>query len=370
MSAVTSASVRQDWDAHIHDLDISTHEAGTPGFFADLDVYHFEKLHHLLRLVDFDALAAAPCSMSGVGLAWRSSDSPEAAPALSASTSRSRPPSYRNRISGHQRLSAPLAVAGGETLPFRDDTFDFVYAHGVIQYAADDRRVVSECHRVLRPGGLALFQVYNRVSWLHLLSNVMRVPLEHEDAPVLRRYSIGEFRALLGRFSTVEIIPERFPVKSRLHKGWKGTLFNVGFVGPFMLSRAHGSADLAGTSSRSAGNRAGDMTDLVSIPLVKTHALGNDFLLARADGVGDRTDLPDLARRACDRHRGIGADGLMILESTPDGAETRLFNADGGEAEVSGNGVRKTRRRVARARARAPPWRPGRHRHGRRAEAA
>ncbi len=112
-------------------------------------------------------------------------------------------------------------------MPFPDNTFDFVYAHGVVQYAADDRGVVAECRRVLRPGGLAMFQVYNRVSWLHLLSKVMKVPLEHEDAPVLRRYSIPEFRTLCGQFSSVEIVPERFPVKSRLHKGWKGAVYNA-----------------------------------------------------------------------------------------------------------------------------------------------
>ena len=62
---------------------------------------------------------------------------------------------------------------------------------------------------------------------------ITAVPLEHEDAPVLRRYSIGEFRQLMAPFASVEIVPERFPVKSRLHKGWKGALFNAGFVGAF-----------------------------------------------------------------------------------------------------------------------------------------
>jgi hypothetical protein len=78
-----------------------------------------------------------------------------------------------------------------------------------------------------------MFQVYNRISWLNALSKVMKTPLEHEDAPVLKRYSIGEFRALLSGFSSVEIVPERFPVKSRLHKGWKGAAFNTFFVGTF-----------------------------------------------------------------------------------------------------------------------------------------
>ena len=50
----TAADVRAYWNQHIHDLDISREAPGTPGFFADLDQYHFEKLHHLLRLVDFE----------------------------------------------------------------------------------------------------------------------------------------------------------------------------------------------------------------------------------------------------------------------------------------------------------------------------
>ena len=61
----------------------------------------------------------------------------------------------------------------------------------------------------------------------------MKVPLEHEDAPVLRKYSAGEFRALLRDFRDVRIVEERFPVKSRLHGGWKGLLFNTLFVGTF-----------------------------------------------------------------------------------------------------------------------------------------
>jgi len=46
--------VRAYWNEHIHDLDVSRQPPGSRGFFADLDQYHFEKLHHLLRLVDFD----------------------------------------------------------------------------------------------------------------------------------------------------------------------------------------------------------------------------------------------------------------------------------------------------------------------------
>jgi diaminopimelate epimerase len=72
---------------------------------------------------------------------------------------------------------------------------------------------------------------------------------------------------------------------------------------------------------------------------VKAHAYGNDFLYVRSSSVVDAR-LDRLAVEICDRHTGIGADGLIVYETTADGAAMRLFNADGGRAEVSGNGVR------------------------------
>jgi ubiquinone/menaquinone biosynthesis C-methylase UbiE len=133
----------------------------------------------------------------------------------------------------HQQLTMHLAVADGEVLPFQDNSFDYVFAHGVVQYTDDDRALVEQCRRVLRPGGTAFFQVYNRVSWLNALSKLMKVDLEHVDAPVLGKYSHAEFARLLTGFSRVELLTERFPVRSRLHGGWKGALFNGVFVGTF-----------------------------------------------------------------------------------------------------------------------------------------
>lgn len=75
------------------------------------------------------------------------------------------------------------------------------------------------------------------------------------------------------------------------------------------------------------------------ITFAKAHAYGNDFLYVReSEVVGVR--LPDLAVEMCDRHTGVGADGLIVYEQNPAGASMLLFNADGGHAEVSGNGVR------------------------------
>jgi diaminopimelate epimerase len=76
------------------------------------------------------------------------------------------------------------------------------------------------------------------------------------------------------------------------------------------------------------------------IRLVKAHAYGNDFLLTRADALTRGANGPAFARAVCDRHRGIGADGLITLEERPDGTRMDLLNADGSYSEVSGNGVR------------------------------
>ena len=132
-------------------------------------------------------------------------------------------------------LPSELMVMNGEALEFHEASFDVVYAHGVIQYTADARKMIDEAFRVLKPGGVFIGMVYNRKGWLNVMSKFFKVGLEHEDAPVLRKYTIGEFRKLLAAFSEITILPERFPVKSRLHGGLKGVLFNTVFVGTFNL---------------------------------------------------------------------------------------------------------------------------------------
>ena len=75
------------------------------------------------------------------------------------------------------------------------------------------------------------------------------------------------------------------------------------------------------------------------IGFAKAHAYGNDFLYVRKAEVEDAA-LDALAREMCDRHTGVGADGLIVYETTDERVSMRLFNADGSRAEVSGNGVR------------------------------
>jgi ubiquinone/menaquinone biosynthesis C-methylase UbiE len=228
-------AIRAYWNEHIHDLAVATAPVGSPDFFRQLDEYRYEKLNYLTQVIDFASyrgkhllevgcgtgidlvrFAQAGARVTGVDLAPVSID-------------------LARRNFEQRGLVADLLVMNGEALLFEDDSFDVVYAHGVLQYTADAPRMISELHRVLRPGGEAILMVYNRRSWLNALSKVMQVELEHEDAPVLRKYTIKEFREMLQLFSVVRMVPERFPVKTRLHKGLKARLYNDFFVRAFQI---------------------------------------------------------------------------------------------------------------------------------------
>ena len=76
------------------------------------------------------------------------------------------------------------------------------------------------------------------------------------------------------------------------------------------------------------------------ITLVKAHAFGNDFLLVDEEALPSETDRPAFARAVCERHRGIGGDGLIAHYAARHAVRMSLLNADGSYSEVSGNGVR------------------------------
>jgi len=79
----------------------------------------------------------------------------------------------------------------------------------------------------------------------------------------------------------------------------------------------------------------------MSVPFTKASACGNDFLIL--DGAHAPADLHEFSKRICDRHNGVGADGVeWLFPATNADADihARLINADGSEAEISGNGTR------------------------------
>src|SRR5450631_312854 len=84
------------------------------------------------------------------------------------------------------------------------------------------------------------------------------------------------------------------------------------------------------------------MPENTKIPFLKLHGAKNDFLLTYQEDA-PANGLPETAVAICDRYTGVGADGWMLVDRTsgPDfDASIRLFNSDGSEPELSGNGTR------------------------------
>jgi diaminopimelate epimerase len=81
--------------------------------------------------------------------------------------------------------------------------------------------------------------------------------------------------------------------------------------------------------------------DMVMLRFTKMNGAGNDFVMID-NRAGDVQLSREQIARICDRHRGVGADGILLIENAKNDADFRMryYNADGGEAEMCGNGAR------------------------------
>jgi diaminopimelate epimerase len=78
----------------------------------------------------------------------------------------------------------------------------------------------------------------------------------------------------------------------------------------------------------------------MNLPFIKANACGNDFLLIDGSLVS-KSEMKAITQRVCDRHRGVGADGVeWLFPSDEADVYAHLINSDGSDAEVSGNGTR------------------------------
>jgi len=226
-------AVRAYWNEHIHDLEIAKSPLGSPGFFRELEAYRYDKLRYLPAIVDADGLSGTRLLEIGCGVGTDLARFARAGASTVGIDLAETAVDLARQNFQLQGLPGELRVMDGEELEWADETFDLVYAHGVLQYTVDPVRMIQEMHRVLKHGGRAVVMMYNRRSWLRWVSRWSRVQLEHEEAPVYRQVTLAELQRLLSPFQAVTILPERFPVPTRLHSGFKAALYNQVFVRAF-----------------------------------------------------------------------------------------------------------------------------------------
>ena len=225
--------VRDYWDRNVDAWKIATHAPGSPEFFLETEQYRFEKLHYLTKVIDFSSFTGKKLLEVGCGLSNDLSRFAKGGADVTGTDLSPRAIELSQTNFEQRGLNGQFMVMNGEAMTFPDSSFDVVYCHTVLHFTPSPAAMISEIHRVLRPGGTAILMTLNRHSWMNALRLLMRVEVDHLDSPVYRRFTIAEFEELLAVFSGVRIVPERFPVPTKVHKGLKSRLYNEVFVGVF-----------------------------------------------------------------------------------------------------------------------------------------
>jgi len=228
-------SIREYWNKNINDIEIAKYPIGTREFFDNLETYHFEKLEYLPRIVSFNGYKGKRLLEVGCGLGIDLVHFAKGGAKVYGIDVAEKAIKLAEKNFELHGVNGELHIMNGEDIKFNDNSFDFVYAHGVLAYTENPEKMISEIHRVLKTGGETILMMYNRSSWLFILTKLFGVKLEREDAAVFNTYSINEFRQMSRCFSHVDIITERLPVRTRIHKGMKATLYNSLFVPVFNL---------------------------------------------------------------------------------------------------------------------------------------
>lgn len=228
-------AVRAFWDSHVHDWQIAKSEPGTAEFFREIEAYRFEKLHYLPRLVDFSGYRGQSVLDVGCGVGNDLARFAQGGAHVFGIDLAPHSIDLAERNFSQRGLSGEFRVMNGEDLELEDDRFDVVYCHTVLHFTPHPARMIDEIRRVLKPNGRAIIMTVNRNSWLNFMHRVANVEIDHLDAPVFYQFSRREFASLLARFDEVKIVPERFPVRTKVHSGAKAWLFNTVFVGGFNL---------------------------------------------------------------------------------------------------------------------------------------
>ena len=121
-----------------------------------------------------------------------------------------------------------IHMANALDLPFRENTFDAVWANGVLHATGDTRRAVQETKRVLKPGGRAIISHFYRIpSWMHLLHHLGRENIENkeEDPPVNEFYTEKQILSFFRGFEIVEAVREHHRLLPVRRSGPKANLY-------------------------------------------------------------------------------------------------------------------------------------------------
>jgi SAM-dependent methyltransferase len=216
--------VRAFWDSEPCGTGEPTAEAGSPEFFAQLELERYRREPVIKEFAAFEThrgqrVLEVGCGAGTDSLQWVRAGARHTGLDLSLQSIR-----MARRHLGVHGLTGKFCEGDAERLPFADNSFDVVYSWGVIHHTPNMRATIKEIHRVLRPGGVIRIMIYHRLSWVTwrlwvrhgLLAgrpgrSLHDVLAHHMESPGTQAYRRGEARELFNSFNQLEVRPSVTP---------------------------------------------------------------------------------------------------------------------------------------------------------------
>ena len=227
--------VREYWNKKPYEFEVAESPPGTIDFFREIKSYRYNKIGYLKNVIDFNRYNGKKVLEVGCGFGTDLVCFARGGAIVTGVDISDFAVEMARKNLEIRDIKGEVLQMNGEELNFKENSFDAVYALTPLSYTPDPKKMVEEMHRVLKPGGEACLVVYHSDSWLNFLHTTFNIRLMRDDAPVFRQYSINQLRGLLSCFSRLEIVTDRYPVKTKLNRGAASYLYNYLFVPVFNL---------------------------------------------------------------------------------------------------------------------------------------
>ncbi len=238
--SVPVSAVRDYWDAHalgtqyVRDPSI---EVGSPEFFAHIRPWmNPYKFPWIMERIEREAakLKGAHLLEVGCGMGFDSLEFLKRGVRVTATDLTPTAVAFARKHFEIERVQAEdVRVENARSLSFDDNTFDAVWANGVLHATGDTVQAIREVHRVLKPGGLAIIShFYRKPSWMYWLSRYGRENIEfkEQDPPSNEFYTQREILAMFNGFEIQEAVQEHYRALPVHRSGLKAALYTRVFM--------------------------------------------------------------------------------------------------------------------------------------------
>lgn len=234
--ATQTSAVRDYWDAHTLGFQYVTDPRVVPGtrtFFDHIRPWMSPfKFPWLMERIEREAalLSGRRLLEVGCGLGYVSLEFIRRGARVTATDLTPQAVSLTRRHFALESVQAEdVRVQNVLSLSFRDDSFDAVWANGVVHASGNTALAIREIRRVLKPGGRAIIShFYRRRSWMYYLSRLGRENIEfkEEDPPVNEWYTDREILGMFDGFEVVEAVREHYRALPIARDGMKALLYH------------------------------------------------------------------------------------------------------------------------------------------------